>query len=81
MTQNTFEARKVDLQKLLQDKITERKAENSNERDYEVALSILNEITYEERDNYRGKISRVIIDSLELDNTIGEALIEFDENM
>ncbi|NOU62358.1 hypothetical protein [Marinifilum caeruleilacunae] len=43
--------------------------------------AILNEYTFENRIEIKGLLSRIIIDSLELDYSIGEKFIEFDNNI
>ena len=81
MTKDSFLQRKQTILATIQKRI-----DSCNETDRELnslkeVLRILDDYTYENRIKYKGLVTRVLIDSLQLDYQIGELVIVFDNSI
>ena len=73
MNENVFTARKERLKSFLEKELSLSKNESVSK-----SLEILNLYTFDNRLNQKGILSRYIIDSAEMDYSIGDKIVEFD---
>lgn len=76
MNENIFTARKTRLKSFLEKELSLSKNESISK-----SLEMLNLYTFENRLNQKGILSQYIIDSAEMDYSIGDKIVEFDVNI
>lgn len=81
MTKEIFIARKEDLINLIAESLTDADISEQNKKSIRKLLEILNQYSFENRLQKKGLLSHTIIDSLELDYSIGEKFINFDNSI
>ncbi len=76
MNENIFEIRKEKLKLFL-----EKELYNSNNQSIKETLKILASYSFDNRLKQKGTLTRYIIDSAEMNYSIGEKVIEFDNSI
>lgn len=79
MDREGFIARKEELSNLISDSLTKKRFNERDKISLNKLLEILNQYTFENRLQKKGLLSHTIIDSLELDYSLGEKFIKFDD--
>lgn len=78
MNQDVFIARKSELINMLSKNLAEK---NQNEIVLNRLLELLSKYTFENRLKTKGLLTHTIIDSMELEYSIGEKFIQFDNDI
>lgn len=81
MTPENFYIEKKRVEELVGKRIKDLSSVTNEGKSLERVLEILSEYRFENRLEMKGVLTRTIIDSLELDYSIGEELISFDERI
>lgn len=81
MDAEIFMKRKEELIKLINQHSNRNQTNSQNEEALKNLLKILNQYSFENRVQMKGTLSHTIIDSLDLDYTLGEEFINFDDNI
>jgi hypothetical protein len=76
MNENIFTARKARLKSFLEKELNLSKNESISK-----SLEMLNLYNFENRLNQKGTLSQYIMDSAEMDYSIGDKIVEFDANI
>lgn len=81
MRKEDFNNRKENLLQFVKEALNKPDLNNTDKTSLNKLIEILAEYSFEDRLETKGLLSRVIIDSLELDYSIGEKFIEFDNSI
>lgn len=81
MDRKIFIERKQDLITLITDSLTKTEISDHDKTSLKKLLDILNLYSFENRLQKKGLLSHTIIDSLELEYSLGEKLIKFDNDI
>lgn len=81
MNEENFIEKKDKLKHLLIHKVNESSIGVSCKESIEKVIEVLNQYTYANRLEQKGRLSRIVIDSLNLDYNLGEVIIRFDNNI
>ena len=81
MIKEEYKTKKETLLELVKDKLANVYLTEREETSLNKLLEIMKRYEYENRIEIKGLISRVIVDSLEIDYSIGEKFIEFDNSI
>jgi hypothetical protein len=81
MSREIFIERKQNLINLINDNLIKIEVPEQDKISLSKLLEILNQYSFENRLQKKGLISHTIIDSLELDYTLGEKFIKFDNDI
>lgn len=81
MRKEDFNKRKENLLQFVKEMSNKSDLNNTDKTSLNKLIHIVGEYNFENRLEIKGLISRTIIDSLELDYSIGEKFIEFDNSI
>lgn len=81
MTKELFNDRLKKLRSVAIDTRDNLKTDYKTKESIKTLLNILDKYNYENRVSLKGLLSNTIIDSLEIDSTIGAKFIEFDKSI
>lgn len=81
MNKDIFTERKNYLERLITNFLNEEKTNEQDRQSLHELLEILDSYSFENRLQQKGLLTHTIIDSLELDYSIGEKFIEFDNDI
>lgn len=81
MTRESFIARKTELINLVSSGLQKANVTKQDEKSFNKLLELLSQYTFENRLQKKGLLCYTIIDSLELDYSLGEKFIKFDNDI
>lgn len=81
MDKETFVERKAKLINLIKEGLAEKNISEKNEISFNKLLEILSQYSFENGHQMKGLLAHTIIDSLELEYSIGEKFIKFDNDI
>lgn len=81
MEKEAFTKKKKNLIKLISSSLIKQDISNRDKIALKQLLEILNQYSFENRLQKKGLLSHTIIDSLELDYSLGEKFIQFDNDI
>ncbi|MDI1257330.1 MAG: hypothetical protein PSV16_14645 [Flavobacterium sp.] len=81
MTKEVFTERKSELVNLINHYLNFDEINWQYKNDLKILLEILTQYSYENKLQMKGTLTHTIIDSLQLDYTLGEKFIQFDKDL
>lgn len=81
MTRKEFSEKKQSLLSMIQEKLMEKDICDKDKKSLDKLFHVLNEYSFENRHQKKGSLTYTIIDSLELNYSLGEQFIIFDNEI